>query len=69
MSSAEFHAAKGFAGDISEGKLSLMVLLALHGAASAAQQQRLRDILAARTTDATLVREAVAILYECGAGA
>ncbi len=68
VSSADFQQGKGFAGDISEGKLSLMVLKALHGAASAAQQRRLRDILAARTTDVTLVREAVAILHDCGAG-
>lgn len=61
-----FAAGKGGHGkDITEGKVTLMVIHALRSAGPAARR-RLREILAMHTSDPGLILEAIEILRHCG---
>lgn len=57
---------KGFGDDIKEGKRTLMVICALNKA-SAADRERLLEILNMHTNDEKLIKEAIAIIQKCNA--
>jgi len=62
-----FAAGKGGLGkDITEGKITLMVIRAL-GNAPPAEAARLEEILSLHTEEAALIREAVSVMERCGA--
>lgn len=63
---ADGHWGKTVAEDITEGKITLLVLLAMQRA-SKESKQRLAGILQARTRDRAELTEAVAIIEDCGA--
>ena len=54
---------KEFAGDITEGKRTLMVVHALE---HSPRKDRLKEILSLKTKDRDLLEEAVEIMKECG---
>lgn len=67
LASPSYHASKGFADDISEGKLSFPVLdLLCEKGPSAPESRELVSLLRARPKDEPRRRRAVALLRECG---